>query len=250
MRFQFEEYEVSEYGLTRNGQRLPLEPTPLAVLLYLVVHRHRQVLNRELAEAVWPGVHNFGASQHRAISQIRKTLNDPPGPTPKYVKTFARTGHQFVAEAIELPPDAEVVRTIEHVLRSALPGEVTRGADRSVFIRDVTIPDGAQVRVNERFTKRWELKNGGEVPWVNRFLVRVGPTTGKGRLQSLDRVPIPTTLPGQHCIVSVDLVAPSSPGSCEAHWKMTDEHGQLCFPGPRSVFVSVDVVHSTGDAEE
>lgn len=42
--------------------------------------------------------------------------------------------------------------------------------DCSSFIRDVTIPDGSTVQINQRFIKTWELQNTGSVAWVGRQL--------------------------------------------------------------------------------
>jgi hypothetical protein len=79
------------------------------------------------------------------------------------------------------------------------------------------------------------------VPWVGRYLERQGPAEAPGRLRSAERTSIPDTLPGRTCIIEVELVAPSTPGSCYAEWKMIDDRGQFYLPGQLPVYVSVDV---------
>lgn len=114
--------------------------------------------------------------------------------------------------------------------------------DKSVFVRDVTIPDGTKVVVGQRFTKIWEIRNAGSVIWEERFLQREGPTEGPGRLKSPSRVRIPHTFPGQSCQVKVRLIAPPLPGSCYAEWKMVDSNGTILLPAQKPVYISVDVV--------
>jgi hypothetical protein len=102
--------------------------------------------------------------------------------------------------------------------------------DYSDFVRDVTIPDGSIVQAGQTLHKQWELRNAGSVPWTNRRLTRVGATGGYASPESPDSVPIPDTAPGDTVVISVNVVAPDRPAHYIAHWKMTDAHGQLCFP--------------------
>jgi hypothetical protein len=95
--------------------------------------------------------------------------------------------------------------------------------------------------VGQKFRKVWEIENIGDIPWENRFLERVGPCHGPGRLKSRRRVRIPYTLPGQKCKIKVNLIAPDQPGSCYAEWKMLDEKGNVLLPNQKPLFVSVDV---------
>jgi len=244
-RYRFGDFEVSANSVSRAGVPITIEPTPFAVLLYLIEHQSEVVSHAALKQAVWGDTHVTDGSQHRAMRALRRALDDDAD-APTFVKTVGRRGYQFVGKAVEVvtvdPAVATVVTAVLSAIQMSGPGRVSNGLDRSVFVRDVTIPDGSTVCVNQRFTKQWELRNDGGVPWVNRYLARQGPCTGKGRLESADRVPLPTTQPGQHCIATVELQAPSAPGSCQASWKMVEADGRFCFPGPTSVYISVDVI--------
>lgn len=99
-----------------------------------------------------------------------------------------------------------------------------------VFVGDVSIPDGTPVRPGEQFEKSWELRNAGTVPWVGRYLSRVGAGEGYNLAGTPPRVPIQDTQPGQNVIISVPVRAPRSAATCIVHWKMTDESGRLYFP--------------------
>lgn len=118
----------------------------------------------------------------------------------------------------------------------------TSSSRQSLFIRDVTIMDGSPVKVGQKFQKVWEIKNIGDLPWENRYLDRVGPFKGPGRLKSRKRVRIPYTLPGHRCQIKVNLTAPEQPGSCYAEWKMVDEKGNILLPNQEPLFVSIDAI--------
>lgn len=136
-----------------------------------------------------------------------------------------RDGRKFEKQQNE-PPDAGPL----------LPG------DKSQFVRDITFPDGSEVKVGSRFTKIWEIHNVGSVPWTDRYLERIGPFEGLGRLTSPRIVKIPYALPGERCQIAVRLKAPDYPGTSEAKWKMIDNQNRLCLPNQVPLYVSVDVV--------
>ncbi len=113
--------------------------------------------------------------------------------------------------------------------------------DDDKFIADITIPDGTMVRVNQPFTKTWEIQNTGSVPWRNRYLQRQGLSQGAGLCTSTDRVRVADTLPGQHVQISVILRPPKAPGSCQVYWKLVDIGGREFFPSKQGLYVTVNV---------
>jgi hypothetical protein len=129
---------------------------------------------------------------------------------------------------------------IEAIIGSWLVTAPSITTDSSSFIRE-TFPDGSPVRINEQFTKTWELRNTGSVVWRDRYLTRQAPGGALDLCSSPSRVPIPTTLPGQDIEISVPVTAPSLPGSCRVDWKMTDANGKPFFPGITSLFFLVNV---------
>ncbi len=115
--------------------------------------------------------------------------------------------------------------------------------DASMFIADVTIPDGTRVRVNETFDKVWALANVGEVAWHHRYLARLNGARDDNGCRVPDRVAIGDTLPGERVMISVEVTAPSRPGTCWVGWKMVDEHGREFFPSRRPVYFLVTVTN-------
>jgi len=232
-----------EDGLTYGGRPRRLEPRVRAVLDYLISAAPRTVSRDELKATVWPDIFVTRASIDQAVARLRKAFHDSPR-RPRFIETVSKIGYRFIAEITFLPavhpkrPPDEIQSP--RTIRGPEPLAINL-VDRSRFVRDVTIPDGSVVRVKERFVKKWEIENVGTVPWRNRFLVRQGPSAAAGRLVSAERTPIPDTMPGQRCVIAVDLTAPATPGSCYAEWKMTDAAGNLSLPRQSPVYVSVDV---------
>lgn len=113
--------------------------------------------------------------------------------------------------------------------------------DDSMFVGDITMPDGHIVGTEQRFTKIWEIENNGLTIWENRFLIEDNPGIS-GLVPDMTLVPIPKTMPGEKVRVSVTLTAPELPASCESYWKMVDEHGTYCFPYKFGLICRVKVI--------
>jgi DNA-binding XRE family transcriptional regulator len=62
--------------------------------------------------------------------------------------------------------------------------------DASTFVDDVTVPCGTEMPPYYEFKKIWRIRNSGTVPWVGRWLRRVGTPTGHGIPTSPYRVRI------------------------------------------------------------
>lgn len=137
---------------------------------------------------------------------------------------------------------------------NALPVQLN---DASGFIRDVSIPDNTVVKVNQRFTKTWEIQNTGQVPWQSRFLICVdhqlevssrssdfAPPREQRYLQpTVNKVAIVDLAPGENTEISVEFTAPSLPGSCISYWKISDNEGNLLFPHLEGLSCLVQVLY-------
>lgn len=113
--------------------------------------------------------------------------------------------------------------------------------DKTLFIEDVTIPDGTPILVNTTFEKTWRVKNIGNVVWRDRYLRRMTPLS-ELICSSPAMVPIPETHPGETIDISVTFKTPHLPGSCRTDWKTSDERGNLYFPDMHGLFSIVTVV--------
>lgn len=113
--------------------------------------------------------------------------------------------------------------------------------DKSRFVTDVTLVDGAAYPPKTALTKTWRVSNDGAVHWKGRKLQRVGPCGGFGFIESPRLVEIGDTAPGETVDVSTEITTPALPGWYLAEWKMIDDDGDLVFPNRYPLFVVLRV---------
>lgn len=161
-----------------------------------------------------------------------------------------------LASALQVHP-VVLFRHLLHQLE--LPKFSTTGAkyqfDASGFVAE-TVPDHTMVTTGQIFCKTWEIQNIGHVTWQNRklqcvdqaadtphIIAGIQPPDSERRLLPLQTsVDVPETLPGDTILLSVQFKAPSYPCSIISYWKMTDEHGDICFPETEGLSCLVRVV--------
>jgi CSLREA domain-containing protein len=91
------------------------------------------------------------------------------------------------------------------------------------FVADVTIPDGTQMAPGEAFTKTWTLANTGTCDWIGYSLV----FHSDEQMGGASAVPVPATSAGANVNASVDLTAPTTPGTHRSGWTMRASDGAL-----------------------
>ncbi len=101
MVFAFGEFllDTSAFELTHRGRVVSLSRRPLDLLTYLVVHRDRVVMKRELLSAVWEGVSVTDNALAQAVAVVRSTLA-PCGP--EVIRSVRCRGYRFVVPVEEL----------------------------------------------------------------------------------------------------------------------------------------------------
>lgn len=97
------------------------------------------------------------------------------------------------------------------------------------------VPEGALVATSAHLTLGWTVTNRGPHLWAGRSLCRVGAHEGVGLLRSARCVPLPDVAVGESVEVSVDVVAPDSPGTVVGYWELIDAAGRACFPVEASI---------------
>lgn len=104
----FVEFELDEANacLLRNGEAVPLAPTPFTLLCALARQPGSLVTKDALLDVVWG--HRFVSDSvlKTAISDLRKVLGDDPK-QPRYIETVSRRGYRFIAApspAPSMPP--------------------------------------------------------------------------------------------------------------------------------------------------
>jgi len=124
------------------------------------------------------------------------------------------------------------------------------------FVRDVSVPDGLEMQLGQRFVKCWRFRNESSHPWPAAVqLLFVGKNSD--RLGAFDSMTVPAgagLAPNAEIDVSVPLEAPQQPGRYTAYFRLADGAGKRF--GQR-VWASVQVVDdssssssSSSDAEK
>jgi hypothetical protein len=95
---------------------------------------------------------------------------------------------------------------------------------------DVTIPDDTVMQPGQSFTKIWRLQNVGTCSWSKSYAAAYFSGEMMGATVS---VPLAGNVaPGQSVDISVDLVAPTSPGKFQGNWKLRNASNVLFGIGP------------------
>jgi DNA-binding winged helix-turn-helix (wHTH) protein len=105
--FRFAGFEFDEAlrELRRDGRVVPVQPKPLALLSYLLHHRHRVVSRAELLEALWPGVVVQEDALDFALHGARRAVGDD-GKRQRVIRTVSRQGFRLVAPVEHDAPPA------------------------------------------------------------------------------------------------------------------------------------------------
>jgi hypothetical protein len=97
-------------------------------------------------------------------------------------------------------------------------------ADHLDYVADVTVPDGTGVRPGDLLQKTWRVRNAGNSAWVPGYaLVFVA----NEQMEGPDSVLLPLALPGEEVEVTVELVAPATPGLLRSTWRARNLDGRL-----------------------
>ncbi len=150
MIYLFENFELDDlnFYLSREGQRVPLEPRALRVLLLFVQNPGKLLQKNLILETVWTTTFVEESTLTRAITILRKQLGDDPR-APTYIETVPTLGYRFIAKVQVLSPteqteiqadpgylpDKQVVPDLQPLSQEAEPDEV-RSSEPSRAIED------------------------------------------------------------------------------------------------------------------
>lgn len=142
-----------------------------------------------------------------------------PSPTFDAVQTLAaQTASALLTQAAVLTPSP----TQTSATTAVPPGP---SGDRAIYVADVTIPDGTVISPGAAFKKTWKLQNAGSSTWTTSYSLAFVSGEKMGNITS---VPLPQSVaPGAQIDVTVDMVAPTNPGSYQSYWKMKNASGQF-----------------------
>lgn len=111
----------------------------------------------------------------------------------------------------------------------------------AAFAADVTVPDNTQFAPNSAFVKTWRLRNSGTCNWeAGTQLVYISGDAMGGPPSA----PVAAATPGLTTDVSVNLTAPTTPGTYRGNWQLQAPDGtrfgsvvyvQIVVPAPATL---------------
>jgi hypothetical protein len=132
---------------------------------------------------------------------------------------------QSISEAAETPSPT-ITATSEALPQTPTQTEEGACTKSASFIEDITIPDNSVLAAGSSFTKIWRIRNTGTCDWVSyQFIHASGDLMGSSSSQAL-----PVISSTSVADISVDLVAPVSPGTYTTSWRIRASDGTVFGP--------------------
>jgi len=147
-----------------------------------------------------------------------------------------------------IPTVTPIPVTPVQTLSSTLPPSTL--CDRAWFLGDVTVPDGTVLAPRETFTKTWKFRNVGDCTWTPDYSLVFFTGDQMGGPVSIN---LPTSVsPREEIDLSVDLIAPTNPGSYRGNWLLKNSAGELFGIGVqwntlanKAFWVAIDVANTS-----
>lgn len=187
------------------------------------------------------GVNALYTQAAQTVQAQLTQVNQPPA--------TAIDGQTPVPPATQVSPGPEETTAPQP---TPAPGETTTPAgtacDRARFVEDVTYPDNTDVAPGMTFVKTWRLQNAGSCTWTSAYTLVF---EGGEAMNAPSSLPITTgtVAPQETVDVSVTLVAPSTPGTYRADFKLSNAAGQRFgtgSDGTRPIWALIDVAVESG----
>lgn len=108
--------------------------------------------------------------------------------------------------------------------------------DDAIYVADVSVPDGTQMKPGQEFVKTWRVKNTGTCTWTRGYQIMwsYGDNRMSGQATALPR----EVQPGEEVDISLILKAPMQPGTYSGYWVLRNNNGYT-FGQRLSVIITV-----------
>jgi hypothetical protein len=116
------------------------------------------------------------------------------------------------------------------------------GCNNSVYISDVTIPDGTVMAPGQAFTKTWKVQNNGTCAWTTSYKLTFISGNAMGGVATAISAAVS---PNQSVDISVAMTAPTTAGDYTGYWKIYNDQNQP-FGTFLSVVIKVGAATNTG----
>ncbi|MBI4733064.1 MAG: DUF11 domain-containing protein [Chloroflexi bacterium] len=128
----------------------------------------------------------------------------------------------------------------------APPSTPVSTCDRAALVADVTIPDGTVLAGGTPFVKTWRLQNVGTCTWTTSYKLVFAGGDYMGTAASQYNLPA-SVPPGGTIDLSVNLVAPITPGNFIGYWQLRNASGinfGVGSSGTNAFTVNINVLSS------
>jgi hypothetical protein len=175
--------------------------------------------------------------------QPTETYTPVPSDTPVPTATFTETH----------APSPTSTYTIASSSGTGNTGGQAKGCDNATFVSDVNVPDGTQFQAGTSFTKTWRIQNSGSCPWTTAYTVFFLNGSGMGGVSP--QAVSSEIAPGFSHDVSVQLIAPDTPGTYTGYWQLKNPAGeafghnfyvQIVVPGDANTTPTTPTATATG----
>jgi Ig-like domain from next to BRCA1 gene len=163
----------------------------------------------------------YTSAAQTADARLQERFTQATTPAPAMSPTAAVTNTPTITATPSQPTPAGTA--------SAPPST----GDRAEFVADVTIPDGTNMAPNQSFAKTWRLVNNGTTTWNSSYALVFSSGTS---MSAPAVVNLPASVPpGQNADITVNLVAPATPGEYIGYFILKNPSGQIFGVGPNAV---------------
>ncbi len=122
-----------------------------------------------------------------------------------------------------LPPPPTLATTSLFGTPTTSAGGV-KSCNSSVYVSDVTIPDGTVIEAGKKFVKTWGLLNNGTCAWSTSYKIAFVSGDAMGGVSTALTTSVPA---GQQIQISVNLKAPSDNGNYKGFWQLQTDQSQF-----------------------
>ncbi len=109
-------------------------------------------------------------------------------------------------------------------IANVVPPSTGGGCNNSLYVSDVTIPDGTVMAPGQAFVKTWKFQNSGTCAWTSDY--QIVYTSGKAMSGSTTAIGKAVSS-GSTVNVSVSMTAPTSVGTYTGNWRLADASGSF-----------------------
>jgi hypothetical protein len=140
-------------------------------------------------------------------------------PTHTFVKYDTPVRRPFHGRRFCAPSEQNAVANADPGANGHCPwvGRFQRTHYLARFVSDVTVGDGSSMAPGAKFVKVWRIKNTGELAWPEQTVLSFvgGDPLGAPASVAVGAVPA-----GQEIDISVEMVAPLTPGRFVSYWRL------------------------------